>query len=147
MKTEPGSVSQGTTFHDDLVVAVRHLLPDIMAETYAELSGDFQARYWEDRICQYLDDIAPTGHYFGIHPDDDTDFGFWPCYPDDNDAPFSWPTEKLTVLEADAIKLAEFIVTTSLYWTGADEEKSPFLKKARTLAGIVLDDAKARCEP
>ena len=51
--------------------------------------------------------------------------------------------EKLTAMEIDAIKLAEAIISASLNWTGADEEKAPVLKLARTLAGIVLDDVRA----
>ena len=39
-------------------------------------SGDAQALL-ED-LTELLDEIAPEGHYFGAHPGDGSDFGFWP---------------------------------------------------------------------
>ncbi len=36
------------------------------------------------------------------------------------------------------VELASTIIDASLFWTGQDEEKSPKLKRARTLAGLIL---------
>lgn len=41
-----------------------------------------------------------------------------------------------------AIELAEAVLEASLYWTGLDEEKNPALKKARTLAGLIIGQSK-----
>jgi hypothetical protein len=38
-----------------------------------------------------------------------------------------------------AQELAKAIMDASLLWTGQDEEKNPSLKKARTLAGLLLN--------
>lgn len=31
-----------------------------------------------DELTNLLNDAAPAGHYFGAHPGDGADFGFWP---------------------------------------------------------------------
>jgi len=45
----------------------------------------------------------------------------------------------LESVDEAAQKLAETIMDASLHWTGEDEEKNPGLKKARTLAGLLLN--------
>lgn len=30
------------------------------------------------QVSQHLNEVAPEGHYFGAHPGDGSDFGFWP---------------------------------------------------------------------
>lgn len=39
------------------------------------------------------------------------------------------------------LELAELVVDASSSWTGEDEEKTPALKKARTLAGLAIREA------
>jgi hypothetical protein len=41
-----------------------------------------------------------------------------------------------------AQELAKIIMDASLLWTGEDEEKNPGLKKARTLAGLLLNKSR-----
>jgi len=38
------------------------------------------------------------------------------------------------------IELARAVIEASMWWTGEDEEKNPSLKRARTLAGIIMHD-------
>lgn len=39
-------------------------------------------------------------------------------------------------------KLAEMVIEASFSWTGEDEEKTPALKMARTMAGLAIKDTK-----
>jgi len=39
---------------------------------------------YED-IFDYLNEIAPEGYYFGSHPGDGSDYGFWECEKDFNE--------------------------------------------------------------
>lgn len=42
-----------------------------------------------------------------------------------------------------AEELAREVLDASLYWTGEDEERNPLLKRIRSLAGFVLDEARS----
>lgn len=47
--------------------------------------GDNNAEWWrfedaeaiQSQLIDVLDSYAPSGYYFGIHPGDGADFGFW----------------------------------------------------------------------
>ena len=58
----------------------RHLVP-AFADLLTELGSpappmDFTDEAVDELICQ-LDRLAPKGYYFGSHPGDGSDFGFW----------------------------------------------------------------------
>lgn len=100
MNIEPGSVIESTLRTDDLIPAFAEELNrhnpsawlsiaarnheffqcadewdyEIACETFP---ADSQYILWED-LANALDEIAPEGMYFGAHPGDGSDFGFWP---------------------------------------------------------------------
>ena len=81
MNPQIGTISHGTMLPE-------HLIPAFMAELPAvhRLRIDYEQHgYHEseaDDILEMLFDelehIAPEGTYFGAHPGDGSDFGFWP---------------------------------------------------------------------
>ena len=106
---EPGSICSGTLRTEDLVnafvdaldrlKAAESLSPwwnpdrfarldDLLAEVERERTehgyyhGDLCADHLE-RMQDALNGYAPDGHFFGAHPGDGADFGFWPCDEDD----------------------------------------------------------------
>lgn len=40
-----------------------------------------------EQLFDLLDAAAPSGHYFGAHPGDGSDFGFWQFDDDNDEAP------------------------------------------------------------
>lgn len=93
---EPGTVSHGTLRTQDLVRKfereIFYLDPagyDRMIDMFcAPQNGAHQdpnADYWQSELAAnylellttILDAMAPADHYFGAHPGDGSDFGFW----------------------------------------------------------------------
>lgn len=84
-----GTVSHGTMRKEDLIpafVETLHALDtneehtDLIAEA-CDLDHDYdseQADYILDDLFDALDALAPDGYYFGAHPGDGADYGFWP---------------------------------------------------------------------
>lgn len=88
-RPEPGSVISGTMRAEDLGPAFTKVLADYAPELLTNPEdpgvslagvdwtgddvGDLMEHLWDA-----LDAIAPPGCYFGSHPGDGTDFGFWP---------------------------------------------------------------------
>jgi hypothetical protein len=89
-----GPISSGTLRADDLVPCFIELaeamatrlnldqLPVIqrLLAEYCALSDDAPDEEWDyilEDIEDILNDLAPDGYYFGAHPGDGSDFGFW----------------------------------------------------------------------
>ena len=62
-------------------VQCMHVVPSYATE-------DEGAEWWESEDCSYflnetlfdtLNSYAPEGYYFGAHPGDGSDFGYWKC--------------------------------------------------------------------
>ena len=97
MKT--GTVSYGTLRPQDLIPAFIDALAEVAPAAHEQLlalpfafipswveeEGD-GCEWWDSEECQWklaslieaLEEHAPEGCYFGAHPGDGTDFGFWP---------------------------------------------------------------------
>lgn len=109
MKTaEPGSVSHGTMREEDLIPTFCCRLEELAMENYPlednvdvdsvnhlekvkEIRGRIDesceglyygsedAGYDLESLFDALDEYAPEGYYFGSHPGDSSDYGFWQC--------------------------------------------------------------------
>jgi hypothetical protein len=91
---EPGTVIHGTLRHEDLIKAFTDTLeaclaqnPDLPSngDSYLNLISDARdavpdTELSSELITELMDalnEFAPANHYFGAHPEDGSDFGFW----------------------------------------------------------------------
>ena len=98
IKTITGSVSHGTMRTQDLIPAFLDTLAEVFPEAYegymvcpfppvpayVQDEGDdspwwdsLEASYILEDLFERLQDAATEGYYFGAHPDDGSDYGFW----------------------------------------------------------------------
>ena len=95
-----GTVSHGTMRPQDLIPAFLDCLADVDPAAYEQImvcpfsfvpdyvmdEGD-DSEWWDSEDASYkleelfdaLDAAAPDGYYFGAHPGDGSDYGFWAC--------------------------------------------------------------------
>lgn len=103
MIVQPGSISTATLRTSDLIVAFLDALPPAMQKHFRAEYGEVidwaevetahvmteteepedAAYFLNEVLVDALDDIAPDGYYFGAHPGDGADFGFWPIEDED----------------------------------------------------------------
>ena len=102
----PGTISHGILKTEDLLDAFASELEDRIqdnAEAWCSNAGRMKrdallAVVWDARECEDYDEadeildalddalqeFAPPGHYFGAHPADGSDFGYWPDENEDD---------------------------------------------------------------
>ncbi|HMM21473.1 MAG TPA: hypothetical protein PKA10_12205 [Selenomonadales bacterium] len=93
-----GSISHGTHRLEDLIPAFMDALKELDEAAAARLIQEYplvltkdgssiedynefareEACYLLDRLFDILAEYAPKNGYFGAHPGDGSDFGFWP---------------------------------------------------------------------
>jgi len=93
-----GTISHGTMRTQDLIPAFLDALSEVHLEAYEQLmvqpfgpipayvqdEGD-DSEWWQSDDAQWLleslfdalNEAAPEGYYFGAHPGDGSDYGFW----------------------------------------------------------------------
>ena len=97
---QPGSISHGTMRECDLIPTFMSTLRDFSPSRAAAITDEYGAAFIErcstdgaldyslinemenqgwllESLFDALDDIAPDGFYFGAHPGDGSDYGFW----------------------------------------------------------------------
>ena len=86
IKAEPGSISSGTLLQGDLIKAFLGELGSLDANKEAFYRLEYECEddtpgwdidFFIQEIMDELQEYAPEGHYFGAHPGDGADFGFW----------------------------------------------------------------------
>lgn len=95
MKAQLGTVISGTFRPEDLIPAFADELrflseasinnnPELWEEIACLLEAADGADYWSESVIELiweladaLNEFAPEGGYFGTHPGDRSDFGFW----------------------------------------------------------------------
>ena len=78
---QPGSVSHGTMRPEDLIPIflqyVEQYAPDQIPEN-AFFTDTEEDNRLLDELFEVLDGISPPNCYFGSHPGDGSDYGWWP---------------------------------------------------------------------
>lgn len=85
---QPGSVSRGTMRPEDLIPTFIDLVEQYAPEEVEGLDRNVSPQdemYLLDELFDFLDGISPPDCYFGSHPGDGADFGWWPIEGDDDD--------------------------------------------------------------
>lgn len=85
------SVSHGTMHHQDLIPVFMNVIRDapeylqVMNIVPSYVQDDESAEWWDGEdahwllidLMEALERYAPEGYYFGSHPGDGSDYGYW----------------------------------------------------------------------
>ena len=97
---EPGSISHGTMRNEDVIPRIVSTLfkedpakareiwqnnPELLQALCDKECGidnpwwdSEDATYISEELFDTMNEYAPEGHYFGSHPGDGSDYGYWP---------------------------------------------------------------------
>ena len=84
-----GTVSHGTMRNEDLIPCFADVLSllvgstsmyhDLLQEAASLKEFNTESAYWVvESLFDALNYLAPDGYYFGAHPGNGSDYGFWP---------------------------------------------------------------------
>ena len=76
-----GSISTGTLKTEDLISTLEAELEFRNSPDHVDFSGMNDEEYVA-RLVELLNELCPPFVYFGAHPDDGANFGFWPDWDD-----------------------------------------------------------------
>lgn len=86
---QPGSVSRGTMRPEDLISTFLDLVEQYVpleAQKFSSRKLESMTSYWFlNDLIDMLDYVSPPGHYFGSHPGDGSDYGWWPIEGEDDE--------------------------------------------------------------
>lgn len=85
MSFKLGSVSVGTLRTEDLLPAFENIFQQL-GGTYEDFPVGVTDEEYVENLAQRLNDLCPPFVYFGAHPGDGADFGFWPDMDSLNEA-------------------------------------------------------------
>lgn len=79
-------------YHPSAYREIINTLSGEVGTTYTELCGDQDNPDWQSELLSWIvhedmwdamDEIAPEGYFFGAHPGDGADYGFWRTIEDE----------------------------------------------------------------
>jgi hypothetical protein len=147
--------------NQDLIPALLTWHRDVCPDEYAGLMAcpfgpipshaqdDDRADWWDSddatALCSQLfddlDAVAPAGYYFGAHPGDGSDYGYWQSESDDDDTDDTTPTMQPLDDMAARIELAtsldrfRAICVSTAHITQADNDR--LARMAANVSGMV----------
>jgi hypothetical protein len=88
-----GSLYRGALIDDDIVISIESWNEDFKDSELDSIIEDYwnepeyKSEILNEEIYSRMNELAPTGFYFGYHPGNGSDIGFWLC---DFDTAHSW---------------------------------------------------------
>ena len=116
-RSKTGTISRATMRPQDLIPCFLDKLSEVDPGKYSKIVGDYHeglartekeedcdwwdsedAGYLLEELFEALDAMAPANCYFGSHPGDGSDYGYWRVEIDEQDA-LEWLQDRTTVIE------------------------------------------------
>lgn len=149
-----GTISEGTMRSEDLIPAFMSVLREYAPERYEDIAlpeededGDYvdpeAASELVDLLFDELGNVAAPYTYFGSHPGDGSDYGFWPDI-EALESAASWETEVLKVADGD---LWSAHGDDTFHYNGQAIDPAPdYVMSVSDHGNVTLYDAHTRAE-